>query len=134
MECLKFDTATEAEYPTLLCKRMADLLCSHLNLPLQTRPLSQHAEVSRSLGNHVTKPLIPEFFDIQLMTTDLPPNAKILTSHLQGVNAETEDNEMEVSEEVQEMETAGNTPTQTKRVGTKRFLSKVNGTWAPNAP
>lgn len=75
---LKFDTATEAEYPTLLCKRMADPLCSHLNLPLQTRPPSQHAEVSLSLGNRVTKakPLIPEFFDIQLMTTDLPPNAR----------------------------------------------------------
>lgn len=62
---LKFDTAEEAEYPTTLCTRMADLLAESINLP-SSRRLNPNQEARRGLGLFMKKapPLVPEFSQI----------------------------------------------------------------------
>ena len=52
---LRFDTALEAEYPSKLCQRMADLLAAKLHLPVVPPPLAPHATARRALGTHVKR-------------------------------------------------------------------------------
>ena len=88
---LQFDTALEAEYPKLLCDRMADLLALRIGLPMPPATLSQTRASRHTLGQHVKQapPLVPEFATIR--ETDSPPHHpshRLLTSHVQGEQAE----------------------------------------------
>jgi len=62
---LQFDTALEAEYPPLLCRRMADLLADYVKLPLYPQ-LNPNQAARRGMGIFVKKapPLVPEFSHI----------------------------------------------------------------------
>ena len=51
---LQFDTALEAEYPSLLCRRMADLLADYVKLPLYPQ-LNPNQTARRGMGIFVKK-------------------------------------------------------------------------------
>ena len=59
---LRFDTASEAEYPSLLCKRMATALADFVNLPIDFARQVLSRQIRRRLG-HVTNvaPLVSLF-------------------------------------------------------------------------
>ena len=87
---LKFDTAEEAEYPTTLCSRMADLLAEYIDLPNHHR-MNPNQDARRGLGIFVKKapPLVPEFARIY-QSHDIPAEGcKVIVSHLSGENSET---------------------------------------------
>lgn len=86
---LRFATADEAQYPTLLCTRMAQrLVQSATEQGLQLVPQPTTAQQTRhSLGNLTikSKPLIPEFE--QFLHTEseaTTPGYKLLASPLPG--------------------------------------------------
>ena len=86
---LHYDTATEAEYPALLCKRMADLLADAVQLPQPPANVTTSRTSRRILGQHTKQapPLVPEFSAIIEMDKEpSQANHKCLTSHLQGQN------------------------------------------------
>ena len=94
---LHYDTAAEAEYPPLLCQRMADLLGAKVNLAMPPMSASSSRASRRTMGNHVKQapPLVPEFSAIVEMPNE--PNApgfRILTSQLQGQTTEMETHEI----------------------------------------
>jgi len=88
---LKYDTASEAEYPQLLCTRMADLLATQVNLPADACFLSQSKQARHVLGQHVKQPppLVPEFSRIiEVDAQPTQPGYKLLTSQIQGESPE----------------------------------------------
>ena len=88
---LQYDTAAEAEYPPLLCQRMADLLAEAVQLPLPPAKATTSSTSRRVLGNHVKQapPLVPEFAAIVEMPHEpKQPNHRCLTSHVQGQDTE----------------------------------------------
>ena len=89
---LQFDTALEAEYPSLLCRRMADLLADYVKLPLYPQ-LNPNQAARRGMGIFVKKapPLVPEFSHIY-QSYEVPSDAgcKCIVSHLEGAKSETE--------------------------------------------
>ena len=60
---LHYDTAAEAEYPPLLCQRMADLLAKSVKLPPMSTTTTMSRQARHVLGSHVKQnaPLVPEF-------------------------------------------------------------------------
>ena len=52
---LRFATASEAEYPSLLCKRMAAALADVVNLPIHFARQVLGRQIRRRLGQHVKK-------------------------------------------------------------------------------
>lgn len=89
---LQPDTAAGAEYPSLRCKRMADMLGEATNL--QRPPVREIASATSRhvLGNHAkqAKPLVPEFSSFLDLTHEpTQSNHKLLTSHLRGENTES---------------------------------------------
>ena len=88
---LTYDTAAEAEYPTLLCQRMADLLAASVHLPQVPEDIAMSKQARHILANHVKQapPLVPEFSPI-IETTNEPsdPGYRLLTSQLQGATTE----------------------------------------------
>ena len=91
---LQYDTATEAEYPVLFCKRMADLLAESVQLP-QPPYSSTNTRTSRRILGHHTKqapPLVPEFSEIVEMNAEpTQANHPCLASQLQGQTTEMEE-------------------------------------------
>ena len=69
---LHYDTASEAEYPRLLCQRMADLLATSVKLPPMSTETTLSKQARHVLGSHVKQnaPLVPEF--ATYMDTDHP--------------------------------------------------------------
>ena len=88
---LHYDTAAEAEYPALLCKRMADLLAQAVNLPLPPSQTTASRTSRRILGHHtkMAPPSVPEFSTILEMDKEpTQDNHRCLTSQLRGQNTE----------------------------------------------
>jgi len=84
---LQYDTALEAEYPNLLCQRMADLLADAVNLPRPPIQATPSRTSRRILGLHVKQapPLVPEFSSFLEMTQQpTQPNHKGLTFRKRG--------------------------------------------------
>ena len=99
---LSFATAQEAEYPQLLCTRMADLLGSYINLP-QVKELTATQAARRGLGTFVKKspPLVTEFSQFyQSFSMPNTPGHKCLGSQLQGDNAETNSGDTDPQEQM----------------------------------
>ena len=98
---LQYDTALEAEYPNLLCQRMADLLAQAVDLPrppIQAKPSSTSRRI---LAHHVKQapPLVPEFSSfLEMMQPPTQPNHKCLTSHIRGENTESQQQDLELPE------------------------------------
>ena len=101
-EGLRFDTALEAEYPSLLAKRMADLLADHINLPM-SQQLNPNQAARRGMGNFVKKapPLVPEFSQIY-KDYEVPSDEgyKCIVSQLEGATSETEYDEEPAGKEM----------------------------------
>jgi len=98
---LQYDTALEAEYPNLLCQRMADLLADAVDLPRPPIQAKTSRTSRRILGHHVKQapPLVPEFSSFLEMTEPpTQPNHRCLTSHIQGENTESREQDLEQPE------------------------------------
>ena len=98
---LQYDTALEAEYPNLLCQRMADLLADAVNLPRPPIQATPSRTSRHILGHHVKQapPLVPEFSSFLEMTQQpTQPNHKCLTSHIRGENTESRQQDLEQPE------------------------------------
>ena len=90
---LHYDTAAEAEYPHLLCQRMADLLAEAVELPRPPCTSTTSSTSRRILGQHVKQapPLVPEFSTfLELTQEPKQPNHKCLASHVTGENTESQ--------------------------------------------
>ena len=120
---LQYDTAAEAEYPPLLCKRMADLLAKAVQLPLPPTKETTSSTSRRVLGNHVKQapPLVPEFAAIIEMSHEpKQPNHRCLTSHVQGQNTEMDQQKDQQNTEMdqqKDQEHGGKKAKKTFRVG-----------------
>ena len=80
---LQYDTATEAEYPVLFCKRMADLLAESVQLP-QPPCSSTNTRTSRRILGHHTK-------QAEMDAEPTQANHRCLASQLQGQTTEMEE-------------------------------------------
>ena len=86
---LKYATAEEAQYPTLLCQRMAQCLvacATHHGLKLVALPTAAQ-RTRHALGNQTikAKPLVPEFQRFEHSEVELSrPGYKLLASPLPG--------------------------------------------------
>ena len=91
---LQYDTATEAEYPVLFCKRMANLLAESVQLQQPPCNATITRTSRRILGHHTKQapPLVPEFSKILEMGAEpTQANHRCLASHLQGQTTEMEE-------------------------------------------
>ena len=91
---LQYDTAAEAEYPQLLCQRMADLLATKVQLPVQPSCQSVSRTSRRVMGHHVKQapPLVPEFASItEMIHEPSQPGYRLLASHFQGQTTEMDE-------------------------------------------
>ena len=133
---LHYDTASEAEYPALLCKRMADLLAQAVDLPQPPSQTTTSRTSRRILGHHtkMAPPLVPEFSTIlELDTEPTQANHKCLTSQLRGQNTE-----MEGQPEQPEMSQAEKKTKKMFRVGVQQepqdFLNAAKNVPHPMSP
>eukprot|EP00435_Cladocopium_sp_Y103_P065585 s1743_g27.t1 len=98
---LQYDTALEAEYPTVLCQRMSDLLAKSVGLPQSPGQFKMSQAARRATGHHVKQspPLVPEFervVDLDHVPTEA--GYRCLTSQYTGDNTEMGDNAKEETE------------------------------------